>query len=77
MANGIENILEFWFGTFPDPYNADAAKADMWFKNGVAYDSEIFTRFGVDYEKAVNGELDHWLDSYRGRLALITNHLSD
>ena len=43
----------------------------MWFKNGSAYDQEIFIKFGVDYDKAINGELDHWLDSYRGRLALI------
>lgn len=43
----------------------------MWFKNGKAYDSEIFIKFGVDYERAINGELDHWVDSYRGRLALI------
>ena len=28
-------------------------------------------KFGVDYEKAIHGELNHWIDSYRGRLALI------
>ncbi len=71
MTNRIEDILDFWFGAFPTPYSADPAKADMWFKNGAAYDTDIFIRFGVDYEKAVNGELDHWLDSFRGRLALI------
>ena len=71
MSNRIEDILQFWFGCFPTPYTADISKADMWFKNGAAYDSEIFINFGVDYEKAINGELDHWLDSYRGRLALI------
>jgi uncharacterized protein (DUF924 family) len=71
MTNRIENILEFWFGTFPDSYTADASKKDMWFKNGSAYDSEIFIKFGVDYDKAINGELDYWVDSYRGRLALI------
>jgi uncharacterized protein (DUF924 family) len=71
MSNRIEDILQFWFGCFPTPYTADVSKADMWFKNGTAYDSEIFINFGVDYEKAINGELDHWLDSYRGRLALI------
>jgi uncharacterized protein (DUF924 family) len=70
MTNRIENILEFWFGSFPTPYSADASKADMWFKNGSAYDSEIFIQFGVDYENAINGELDHWIDSHRGRLAL-------
>lgn len=71
MTNRIEDILEFWFGAFPTPYSADKSKADMWFKNGATYDSEIFIQFGVDYDKAINGELDHWIDSYRGRLALI------
>jgi len=71
MTDRIEDILHFWFGAFPTPYSADASKSDMWFKNGAAYDSEIFINFGVDYDKAINGELDHWIDSYRGRLALI------
>ena len=71
MTNRIEDILEFWFGGFPTPYTADISKVDMWFKNGAAYDSEIFINFGVDYEKAINGELDHWVESHRGRLALI------
>lgn len=71
MTNRIEDILHFWFGAFPTPYTADASKADMWFKNGVAYDAEIFIKFGVDYDKAINGELNHWIDSHRGRLALI------
>jgi uncharacterized protein (DUF924 family) len=71
MTNRIEDILDFWFGAFPTPYTAAPEKADMWYKNGAAYDSEIFINFGVDYDKAINGELDHWIDSYRGRLALI------
>jgi len=71
MTNRIEDILQFWFGAFPTAYTADATKVDMWFKNGSAYDHQIFINFGVDYDRATNGELDHWLDSYRGRLALI------
>lgn len=71
MSNRIEDILDFWFGAFPTPYTSDASKADMWFKNGTAYDTEIFINFGIDYDKAINGELDHWIDSHRGRLALI------
>ena len=71
MTNRIEDILQFWFGAFPTPYTADTRKTDMWFKNGAAYDSEIFIKFGVDYERAIAGELDHWVHSYRGRLALI------
>ena len=71
MTNRIEDILQFWFGCFPTPYTPDVSKADMWFKNGADYDSEIFVKFGADYEKAISGELNHWIDSYRGRLALV------
>lgn len=71
MTNRIEDILDFWFGAFPTPYTSDGSKVDMWFKNGSAYDSEIFIAFGIDYEKAINNELDHWQESHRGRLALI------
>ena len=71
MTDRIEDILQFWFGAFPTPYTADARKVDMWFKNGADYDSEIFIKFGVDYERGIDGSLDHWVHSYRGRLALI------
>jgi uncharacterized protein (DUF924 family) len=71
MNDTIEKILEFWFGTFPDAHSSDPKKVDMWFKNGAQYDQEIFASFGSVYESAVQGELDHWLDMPRGKLALI------
>ncbi|MGB5397383.1 MAG: DUF924 family protein [Gammaproteobacteria bacterium] len=71
MNKHIEQVLEFWFGGFPDAYSSDPAKADMWFKNGSAYDREIFTRFGGLYDRAINGQLESWTESPRGRLALI------
>jgi uncharacterized protein (DUF924 family) len=43
----------------------------MWFKNGADYDAEIFSRFGNDYFRAVDGEFNSWAESPRGRLALI------
>ena len=71
MIDRIEKILEFWFGAFPNAWTGDASKRDMWFGNGAAYDAEIFSTFGADYFRAVDGELDSWQDSPRGRLALI------
>ena len=71
MNKNIEQVLEFWFGSFPDAYSSDPSKIDMWFKNGSAYDMEIFTTFGADYQRAVEGEIDHLAESPRGRLALI------
>ena len=71
MIDRIEKILEFWFGTFPNAWTADASKRDMWFGNGAAYDAQIFSEFGADYFRAIEDELDSWQDSPRGRLALI------
>jgi uncharacterized protein (DUF924 family) len=71
MIDRIEKILEFWFGTFPNAWSVDASRYDMWFENGPAYDSEIFSCYGSDYFRAVEGEIDHWAQSPRGRLALI------
>ena len=71
MNDTIEKILEFWFGTFPDAYSSDPTRVDMWFKNGSQYDRDIFITFGGIYESAVCGELDHWLETPRGKLALI------
>jgi len=71
MIDRIEKILEFWFGTFPNAWTGDQSKYDMWFNNGAAHDSVIFSSFGSDYFRAVDGALDSWSESPRGRLALI------
>ncbi|MDH5612707.1 MAG: DUF924 domain-containing protein [Gammaproteobacteria bacterium] len=71
MNGTIEKILEYWFGGFPDAYSADLTRYKMWFEEGHQYDQEIFINFGSVYQQAVEGELDHWLDMPRGRLAII------
>lgn len=71
MNETIENILQYWFGGFPDAYTADLTRQKMWFEEGHKYDQEIFINFGAVYQRAVEGELEHWLDMPRGRLAII------
>lgn len=71
MNDTIEEILEFWFGTFPDAYSSDPKRVNMWFREGSSYDQEIFITFGSIYQRAIDGELDHWQEMPRGRLALI------
>lgn len=71
MNGTIEKILEYWFGGFPDAYSADLTRSKMWFEEGHRYDQEIFITFGSVYQRAIEGELNHWLDMPRGRLALI------
>lgn len=60
----VEEILDFWFG-------GEAVYREAWFRRDEAFDREVRERFRGDYEKAAAGELDGWMDSPRGTLALI------
>src|SRR5918996_1698851 len=46
-------------------------QAKRWMAGGPEVDREISERFGETLEQARRGELDHWADTARGRLALI------
>jgi uncharacterized protein (DUF924 family) len=72
-ASEPEEVLSYWF---PE----DLADADMetlrrhgqrWMAGGPEVDREITERFGDVLERARRGELDHWAETPRGRLALI------
>lgn len=59
--DGIQEVLEFWFG--------DDAKAS-WFHASPALDQTIRKRFGRLFARAVTGELGIWEASAEGCLAL-------
>ena len=72
-ATGPEEILYYWF---PEDINdADLEtfrrQGERWMRGGPEVDREITERFGEVLEQARRGELDHWADTPRGRLALI------
>jgi uncharacterized protein (DUF924 family) len=66
----VENVLRFWF---PENLSSDhqvlVRQFEWWFRGGG--DAEILERFVPLLEQASRGELDHWVESPRGRLALI------
>jgi uncharacterized protein (DUF924 family) len=66
----FEPVLQFWFG---DGNNPETAKrqAALWWGKSPATDATIRERFGALREHAVQGELDAWEQTSRGRLALI------
>ena len=73
MSSTPEEILSYWF---PEGFNeADTEtrrrQAKRWMAGGPEVDREITERFGETLEQARRGELDHWADTARGRLALI------
>jgi uncharacterized protein (DUF924 family) len=72
-VGGPEEVLSYWF---PQGINdADSQtlrlQAKRWMAGGPEVDREITERFGEVLERARRGELDHWADTPRGRLALI------
>jgi uncharacterized protein (DUF924 family) len=68
-----EEVLSYWF---PEGFNeaepqTRRRQAQRWMAGGPEVDREITERFGETLEKARRGELDHWAQTARGRLALI------
>ena len=67
----IDAILTFWFKERALSAPQIDRRMDTWFGDDAAFDAEISANFSGDVERASNGELDHWADDPRGRLALI------
>ena len=67
----IDAILAFWFKQQQLSAPQVDRRMDVWFGEDPAFDAEILGEFGDDVERASDGELDHWADDSRGRLALI------
>lgn len=69
-----DTIHAFWFGASADR-DADtdiiARQSALWWKKRPEVDAEIARRFAPLVGRAAAGELDDWLGSARGRLALI------
>jgi uncharacterized protein (DUF924 family) len=60
-----ETVLTTWFPSDP----AHAQK--LWWGKDEAIDTDLRERFGATLAAARRGELEHWADTARGRLALI------
>lgn len=68
---GYRDLLDFWFGGGHDDAQVIAQNSARWWQANARLDAEIAARFADLREEAIAGELDDWLGSPRGRLALI------
>ena len=57
----IQDILDFWF--------SDESRK-LWFNSTPQFDALLRERYLATWEQAGRGELDHWMDSAEGCLAL-------
>ena len=67
----IDAILSFWFKEQALSAPQIDRRLDVWFGEDAVFDQECKELFADDVDKASNGELDHWAEEPRGRLALI------
>jgi len=67
----IDTVLTFWFKEHDLSAPQIDGRMDVWFGADPLFDEEIVREFSDDVEKASSGELDHWAEDPRGRLALI------
>ena len=67
----IDAILSFWFKEQELSAPQIDRRLDTWFGEDPVFDHQCKKLFADDVEKASNGELGHWADEPRGRLALI------
>jgi uncharacterized protein (DUF924 family) len=71
MNPTCEAILDFWFGANPDDGAMPKERAKLWWSKNKEVDDEIRRRFENHVGMAISGELNDWLSTPRGRLALI------
>lgn len=67
----VDDVLAFWFGRAESDAGILASRGARWFARDAEFDAAIRERFAPLREEAVRGRLDAWLDTPRGRLALI------
>jgi uncharacterized protein (DUF924 family) len=58
----LQQIIDFWF--------SDATRK-LWFKSTPEFDQELYERYQDTWERARRGELDHWMQTAEGCLALV------
>ncbi|MCV6589310.1 MAG: DUF924 domain-containing protein [Marinobacterium sp.] len=70
MREQIEEILRYWFGDIVQGDVSDD-RHRLWWSGDAQTDRATASLFGRQVREALNGDLNHWAENPRGRLALI------
>lgn len=71
MVDQPENVLAFWFGPPGSAAEIAGRQRTLWFGKSPANDQAVIERFSATLVAATAGQLDHWIHTSRGRLALV------
>jgi uncharacterized protein (DUF924 family) len=71
MADQPDDVLAFWFGAPGSAGEVAGRQSRLWFGKSIANDQAVIDRFAATLLAATAGQLDHWSDTPRNRLALV------
>lgn len=71
MTTQPENVHHFWFGPSGTATEIVGRQRKLWFAKSAANDQTVVDRFADTLVAATAGQLNHWADTPRGRLALL------
>jgi uncharacterized protein (DUF924 family) len=66
-----DEVIEFWFADALESPEAAAARSPFWFSSDDSVDSQIWELYADTVTDAAAGYYEDWLETARGRLALI------
>lgn len=72
MTDRVHEFLNFWFGDLGCADLPNSDRTNLWFGENEQLKIALLKQFKEEYEAAIQGQLDDWAESPRGRLALIT-----
>ena len=67
----IQEVLDFWFATRELNEPTIDSRMDRWFDDDLSFNTELTERFSNLAEQALSEDLDDWVSTPAGRLALI------
>ena len=71
MTAHPKSVLDFWFGPSGSAAEIAGRQRKLWFGKSSANDQAVIDRFAGTLVAATAGQLDHWADTPRSRLALV------
>lgn len=71
MTETVSDILNFWFGALDENGVCNPQQQSLWFKASADTDQHCKEAFGIYVEQALSGELDDWVESDQGLVALV------
>lgn len=71
MTDKVHELLNYWFGNLGSADLPNSDRTNLWFGENDQVKQQLVQVFSQEYEEAVNGSLDEWDKTPRGRLAKI------